>query len=76
MLSAPLTVCGPAFAEDQIGQASVIDGDTIEIHGTRIRIFGIDAPESDQLCRNEQSELYRCGQKASNAVRFYCPASP
>ncbi len=27
-----------------IGRASVIDGDTIEIHGTRIRLYGIDAP--------------------------------
>jgi endonuclease YncB( thermonuclease family) len=57
-----------AFAGDMIGQASVIDGDTLEIHGTRIRIFGIDAPESDQLCRDDESELYRCGQRASNAL--------
>jgi endonuclease YncB( thermonuclease family) len=63
-----LTVCGAALAHDLIGQASVIDGDTIEIHGTRIRLSGIDAPESDQLCRNEESELYRCGQKTSNAL--------
>jgi endonuclease YncB( thermonuclease family) len=27
------------------GQASIIDGDTLEIHGTRIRLWGIDAPE-------------------------------
>ncbi len=34
---------------DMTGQASVIDGDTIEIRGTRIRLHGIDAPESRHL---------------------------
>jgi len=63
-----VALCGAAFADDLIGQASVIDGDTIEIHSTRIRLFGIDAPETDQLCRNKESKLYRCGQKASNAL--------
>src|SRR3546814_3791497 len=31
-----------------VGKASVIDGDTIEIHGTRIRLHGIDAPRSEE----------------------------
>jgi endonuclease YncB( thermonuclease family) len=74
--AALLALCGAAFADDLIGQASVIDGDTIEIHGTRIRIFGIDAPESDQLCRNEESELYRCGQKASNSLFEFIARRP
>jgi endonuclease YncB( thermonuclease family) len=55
-----------SFASDLAGQASVIDGDTLAIHGTRIRLWGIDAPESDQRCRTKSSEHYRCGRKAAN----------
>ena len=57
-----------AFAAEFVGIASVIDGDTIEIHGARIRIFGIDAPESAQLCRGSDSLTYRCGAKAANEL--------
>ncbi len=32
------------------GPARAIDGDTLEIRGERIRMFGIDAPESTQTC--------------------------
>jgi endonuclease YncB( thermonuclease family) len=31
----------------------VIDGDTVEIHGKRIRLFGIDAVESEQRCQRD-----------------------
>ena len=60
MLIFALTVA--ALAEDSLsGRASVIDGDTIEIHGERIRFNGIDAPESDQLCQHASGETFRCG---------------
>jgi endonuclease YncB( thermonuclease family) len=50
------------------GQASVIDGDTIEKRGQRVRLWGIDAPESDQLGRGPDSLPYRCGSAAALAL--------
>jgi endonuclease YncB( thermonuclease family) len=54
-----------AHAAEITGRASVIDGDTIEIRGARIRLSGIDAPESTQTCKNAEGKLYRCGQQAA-----------
>lgn len=51
-----------------VGTASVIDGDTIEIHGARIRMHGIDAPESRQECMRADGTAWRCGQKAALAL--------
>jgi endonuclease YncB( thermonuclease family) len=62
------TATGVALPDDLIRQASIIDGDTLEIHGIRIRLWGIDAPESTQLCRGEDSLQFRCGAKAANGL--------
>ena len=71
-----LLLSGGALADDFVGQASVVDGDTLEIHGIRIRLWGIDSPESSQLCRGEDSLQYRCGAQAANDLdAFHCPAS-
>jgi endonuclease YncB( thermonuclease family) len=50
-----------------IGQASVIDADTIEIRGQSIRLFGIDALEDDQKCL-AGGKRQRCAQRAANAL--------
>jgi endonuclease YncB( thermonuclease family) len=71
-----LTLIGSAMADNLIGQASIIDGDTLEIHGTRIRLWGIDAPESSQLCRGDDSLQYRCGAKAANELDAFIARRP
>jgi endonuclease YncB( thermonuclease family) len=59
----------PSSADDAvIGIASVVDGDTIDIHGERIRLAGIDAPETSQLCEDASGRPYRRGQRAALAL--------
>ena len=42
----------------------MVDGDTLEIRGTKIRLHGSDAPESGQLCRRNGKD-YWCGWQAA-----------
>ena len=45
----------------------MIDGDTIEMHGVRIRFHGIDAPESKQNCL-AGGKHWPCGELATIAL--------
>ncbi|WP_454616499.1 thermonuclease family protein [Bradyrhizobium cenepequi] len=77
LIAALILACAPLAAADSlVGRASIIDGDTLEIHGTRIRLWGIDAPESSQLCRGQDSLRYRCGAKAANELDAFIAQRP
>src|SRR6266478_6383513 len=76
LIIAACLCASPAFADNLSGQASIIDGDTLEIHGTRIRLWGIDAPESSQFCRGADSLPYRCGAQAANDLDGFIAARP
>ncbi|TIT04649.1 MAG: thermonuclease family protein, partial [Mesorhizobium sp.] len=57
------------------GVASVIDGDTIEIHGQRIRFNGIDAPESKQYCDDAKGFESPCGRRSAESLDSFLAAS-
>lgn len=59
-----------AHAADLIGQAHIVDGDTISIGETKIRLHGIDAPEMFQTCQNRRGTSYRCGQSSKDALQI------
>ena len=53
---------------DVTGKPRIIDGDTVEIAGERIRLNGIDTPEANQSCLNDTGKQWRCGRKATLAL--------
>ena len=59
----------PARADDITGKVRIIDGDTLEVGGKRIRLHGIDAPERKQTCTADGKE-WRCGEEATFALAY------
>jgi endonuclease YncB( thermonuclease family) len=58
-----------------VGRATVVDGDTIDIKGERIRLHGVDAPESWQECEDGDDGTYRCGKESAFALDKFLAAS-
>jgi endonuclease YncB( thermonuclease family) len=62
-------ISAPAASRDTIaGRAKVVDGDTIDVAGTRIRLEGIDAPEAEQACQRRWFGRWACGTTATAAL--------
>ncbi len=57
------------------GAARVVDGDTLVVTPAdggvthRVRLFGVDAPESKQSCTDVNGTAYACGVRSADALR-------
>lgn len=49
------------------GKAEVIDGDSLRVGGTEVRLFGVDAPEFTQTCFDNGAAV-PCGAMAKDAL--------
>ena len=54
-----------------VGLARVVDGDSIEIAGARVRLEGIDAPELNQSCKDSRGQPWSCGRTAAQELRSH-----
>lgn len=58
------------------GEVRIVDGDTIVVGTTRVRLEGIDAPESTQTCNRRHSGTWRCGEYATRHLVRLIGANP
>ena len=65
-LCALLTV--PCLGGNLSGPARVVDGDTLNVAGVRVRLDGIDAPESKQRCLDEAGQSFACGETSRRVL--------
>lgn len=51
------------------GLGRVVDGDTLDVGGMRVRLEGIDAPELAQTCQTATGGTWACGKAAAAMLR-------
>src|SRR5439155_21678552 len=64
-----MLIAGSVSAADLSGSVRVVDGDTLAIGDTRIRLWGIDAPEIKQTCQGRDGQTYECGRDNADVMR-------
>ena len=65
-----------ASAAEITGIPRIVDGDTVEIGQVKVRLSGIDAPETDQICLDVKGEKWPCGVAARNELIKHSNGQP
>jgi endonuclease YncB( thermonuclease family) len=63
-------------AEVISGVPRIVDGDTLVIETTKIRLASIDAPESDQVCLDANRKRWTCGIEARDQLAAHIGNRP
>jgi endonuclease YncB( thermonuclease family) len=72
-----LMLVGTAVAADTIsGTAHIVDGDTLAIGDIKIRLEGIDAPETNQVCLDADAAKWACGVVARDRLIAHVNGRP
>ena len=75
-----IVTCGlaavPSLAmADTTSPVNVIDGETLEMQGQTVKLFGIDALEPDQICLNG-NRPWPCGEESRNSLSSFIGGQP
>src|SRR6266540_1578931 len=63
-------------AQELSAVPKIVDGDTVYLAATRVRLNGIDAPETDQICLDARTKPAPCGLEAKNRLVNYSAGRP
>jgi len=63
-------------ADPRVVVPRIMDADTVDAGAFKIRLNGIDAPESDQRCLDVQGKVWSCGLEATAKLEAYSHGRP
>lgn len=69
-------IAGPSLAQQVTAVPRIVDADTIEVGVVKVRLNGIDSPETDQRCLDSHGQVWSCGVEATSKLQAYSRNQP
>jgi endonuclease YncB( thermonuclease family) len=78
LCASAISFCGPIspHADPLVTVPRIVDADTVDAGTVKIRLNGIDAPETDQRCLDAHGQVWGCGVEASAKLQAYSRERP